>query len=283
METKCFWWTVLQSWGQLINRDYNHIALQHSLVLSNCTGSPLHYITLLHQVHFVVYVYLQFVVDALQYYIRIWWGVLHWTTLYALLHCIALHVALSAFGGVCLSAAGRGQGDLDLATSWHPLTNPLVQIMIIMVRAMMLVIMVISWWDHRQNYQQYWHFGFQASSSKLSWPLDIVPQCHHIQCPQCDHHQWIVDGSRKPRMGAVSLMIKFETFGRRKRSWSRRWTLTRCRNKVHQKINQCHTILHPHPFWWFINCFQMWNLKHFFVKTLRWKATGVFRSLSNER
>ena len=57
---------------------------------------------------------------------------------------IALHVALSAFGGVCLSAAGRGQGDLDLATSWHPLTNPLVQIMIIMVRAMMLVIMVIS-------------------------------------------------------------------------------------------------------------------------------------------
>ena len=70
--------------------------------------------------------------------------------------------------------------------------------------------------------------------------------------------KWIVDASRKPRMGAVSLMIKFETFGRRKRSWSRRWTLTRCRNKVHQKINQCHTILHPHPFWWFINCFQMW-------------------------
>ena len=63
--------------------------------------------------------------------------------LYALLHCIALYVALSAFGGVCLSAAGRGQGDLDLATSWHPLTKPLVQIMIIMVRAMM-VIMVIS-------------------------------------------------------------------------------------------------------------------------------------------
>ena len=58
--------------------------------------------------------------------------------------CIALYVALSAFGGVCLSAAGRGQGDLDLATSWHPLTKPLVQIMIIMVRAMMLVIMVIS-------------------------------------------------------------------------------------------------------------------------------------------
>ena len=27
---------------------------------------------------------------------------------------------------VCLSA-GRGQGDLDLATSWHPLTNLLLQ------------------------------------------------------------------------------------------------------------------------------------------------------------
>ena len=64
--------------------------------------------------------------------------------LHCMHYCIALHVALSAFGGVCLSAAGRGQGDLDLATSWHPLTNPLVQIMIIMVRAMMLVIMMIS-------------------------------------------------------------------------------------------------------------------------------------------
>ena len=44
---------------------------------------------------------------------------------------------------LCLSAS-RGQGDLDLATSWHPLTISLVVIIMVMMMKMLISIMIAN-------------------------------------------------------------------------------------------------------------------------------------------